>query len=171
MEKKSVKSSNRLVSLVFALILVFICSFSISSVDASTSKSIDKSKIISQSNNEEFKKIVTTNDSGVDYEKYFTDRIGKIIEFDGNIAYLNQHESYKTRFDILIYCQDYSEETCVGPSFQFNDVNITYDLNLVGENIPDNISVGQNIHIIAKVMEYTKGELVRLEPIEISFRP
>ncbi len=95
---------------------------------------------------------------------------GRTIEFDGNIAYMMKHEDFKTRFDILIYVGDYSETTAVGPSFKFEDVNIS-DLHLTGSKIPEYIEEGQNYHIIAKVEKYDeKSELFFLEPISTEIR-
>jgi len=94
---------------------------------------------------------------------------GKIIEFDGNIAEMNNHGDYNTRYDILILAGDYSETSQTGPNFQFNDVSIVYDLHLTGSNIPDTLGVGQNLHIIAQVGSY-RDPLFLLEPISTELR-
>jgi hypothetical protein len=95
---------------------------------------------------------------------------GKTIEFNGNIAYVTPHENYKTRYDFLIYVGDYSKTSAIGPSFQFKDVNVS-DLHLTGSKIPENITEGQNIHIIAKVVEYNeKQALFFLKPISTEIR-
>ena len=95
---------------------------------------------------------------------------GRIIEFDGNVAYVSPHEGYSTRFDYLIYAGDYSESMVSGPSFQFEDVNY-YDLHLEGDNVPDLFDVGLNIHVIAKIEEYDLGTgLFKLDPVKIIIR-
>ena len=95
---------------------------------------------------------------------------GRTIEFDGNIAYMSNHGSYKTRYDILIYAGDYSETSASGPNFQFVDVNMI-DLNLVGDNIPDYIGKGDNIHIVARVGKYNENSgLFELDPISTEVR-
>lgn len=95
---------------------------------------------------------------------------GRIIEFDGNVAYVSPHEGYSTRFDYLIYAGDYSESMVSGPSFQFEDVNY-YDLHLEGDNVPDSFDVGLNIHVIAKIEEYDSGTgLFKLDPVKITIR-
>ena len=106
-----------------------------------------------------------------DFVKNFSNKyIGSVIEFDGNIAYMSNHNDYKTRYDILIYGGNYSETSAFGPNFQFVDVNIS-DLNLVGENIPDSIGIGNNLHIIAEVGEYNElTGLFELYPISIQVR-
>ncbi|ART75166.1 hypothetical protein B4U37_03515 [Sutcliffiella horikoshii] len=96
---------------------------------------------------------------------------GRTIEFDGNIAHMMPHGSYKTRYDILIFAGDYSETTFSGPNFKFEDVNIINDLNLTGSNIPDTIGMGQNLHITAVVEEYDENSgLFFLEPISTEIR-
>ena len=95
---------------------------------------------------------------------------GCIIEFDGNIAFMSNHDGYKTRYDILIYAGDYSETSASGPSFQFNDVNM-FDLNLIGDNIPDYIGTGNNLHIVAEVGKYNENSgLFELDPISTEVR-
>lgn len=95
---------------------------------------------------------------------------GETIEFDANTAAVMPHDGFKTRFDYLIYAWDYSETSVSGPSFQFEDVNY-YDLNLVGDNVPDSFGVGLNIHVIAIVDEYDSNSgLFKLEPVEIRMR-
>ncbi len=95
---------------------------------------------------------------------------GATIEFDGNVAAMNNHGSYTTRYDILVFAGDYSETTWSGPNFQFRDVNTTYDLHLQGD-VPDTIGIGDNLHIVARVVEYNATqELFFLEPVATSFR-
>jgi len=95
---------------------------------------------------------------------------GKTIEFDGNIANKMPHENYKTRYDFLIRVGDYSKTSAIGPNFKFQDVNVS-DLHLTGSKIPENIVEGQNIHIIAKVVEYNEKQgLFFLEPISTQIR-
>ncbi|MBW9153941.1 DUF4839 domain-containing protein [Clostridium estertheticum] len=96
---------------------------------------------------------------------------GKTIEFDGNIANMVHHGNYKTRYDFLISVGDYSKTSAIGPNFNFKDVNIVYDLHFTGSNIQENIVEGQNIHVIAKVVEYNEKQgLFFLEPISTKIR-
>ena len=104
-------------------------------------------------------------------ESFATKYEGKNIEFDGNIAYMNNHGSSKTRYDILIAAGDYSKSTMTGPNFQFKDVNIVSDLRLTGSNVPDTIGAGQNLHIIARVEGYNPvQELFFLKPVSTVVR-
>ncbi|QOS92569.1 DUF4839 domain-containing protein [Brevibacillus sp. JNUCC-41] len=81
-----------------------------------------------------------------------------------------QNENYTTRYDILIYAGDYSETTAIGPSFNFEDVNVS-DLKLTGSEIPENIGMGQNLHITAVVEEYNETSgLFILKPISTEIR-
>lgn len=95
---------------------------------------------------------------------------GKNIEFDGNIAWIDNHGNYKTRYDVLIYEGDYRETELCGPNFQFNDIGII-DLNTCGPDLPDPITVGLNVHIVATVGEYIDAsELFIISPVIITER-
>lgn len=96
---------------------------------------------------------------------------GQVIEFDGSIAALNNHDGYTTRYDILIAYGDYSEtQSFGGPNFQFRDVGIS-DLNLEGDPVPDTIGRGDNVRIRAEVDEYEAGStLFLLDPVETRLR-
>lgn len=95
---------------------------------------------------------------------------GKKIEFDGNLAALAPHGNYKTRVDALIYVGDYSEtEAGPGPSFQFRDVGSVGLLS--GPNIPEYLSAGLNLHIIATVDRFERRTgLFLLKPDTVTVR-
>lgn len=96
--------------------------------------------------------------------------IGRVIEFDGNVAFVANHDDYDTRFDYSINAGDFDGEVGnPGPSFQFEDVNFG-DLNLVGSNIPDAVPMGTNLRVVAEVQEFTTGCLLRLDPVETEVR-
>lgn len=126
-------------------------------------------EIITAENNEEFSYILSSND---DYNAYkaFADKYkGKTIQFDGSIVSVIKHNNFKTRFDFLIYGGDYSTTTSTGAPFQINNANY-YDLKLTGNNVPDSITEGINITITAKVIDYSQGDLIIIEPVEIRIR-
>lgn len=96
---------------------------------------------------------------------------GQTITFDGNIAAMNPHGNAKTRHDILVGAGDYSTTTATGPAFQFRDVNTTFDLHLVGENIPDTVGTGDNVRITAQVVKYDSSPCqFVLKPVSTEFR-
>ena len=95
---------------------------------------------------------------------------GRIIEFDGNIAYMTPNENNETRYDFLIYAGDFSNNSSTGsPAMQFKDKNV-FDLNLTGENIPESIGAGDNLHIIAEVDDLINSYLIILKPISTEIR-
>lgn len=52
----------------------------------------------------------------------------------------------------------------------FEDCNY-YDLHLTGDNQPSSVSAGQNLHIIAKIIDFNSTQqLLHLEPIATSTR-
>lgn len=95
---------------------------------------------------------------------------GEIIEFDGNIAYMINHGSYDTRYDMLIGAGDYSETSSTGPNFKFEDVSV-FDLSLEGADIPDGIGERDNFRFVARVVKYNEvQELFFLEPVSTKMR-
>jgi hypothetical protein len=112
-----------------------------------------------------------SNPGGATVAQFAATYEGQIIEFDGNVAYMSQHGSYGTRYDILIGAGNYSTTNSSGPNFQFQDVNTTSDLNLIGPDVPDFIGTGDNLHITAEVVGYNSTqELFFLEPVSTQFR-
>lgn len=100
------------------------------------------------------------------YSIFATNYKGKCIEFDGRIDYCTKHENYNTRFDYLVSAGDYDPDHQVGPSFKFENVAY-YDLN----TDLDTVSVGLNVHIIAKVVSYDNDSgLFYLDPISVTKR-
>lgn len=132
----------------------------------------DKSEeIITLQNNEEFAHILKDSNDLKSYANFAKKYEGKQIEFDAHIAYMNIHPNKKTRYDFLIYGGDYSETSGYGVPFQIRDKNVVNDLNLIGDNIPDSISEGLNIRLIAEVVKYDSGSgLLIINPIETRIR-
>ncbi len=128
-------------------------------------------EIITADNNEEFAAVLNTKDPGDQIIEVFAVKYaGRTIEFDGNIASMSYHGNYTTRYDFLIYAWDYSETSVTGPSFKFEDCNV-FDLNLVGNNVPDAVGMGDNLHFVAKIKNYDKtSQLFHLDPISTEVR-
>ncbi len=127
---------------------------------------------LTATNNAELAYILAASDPGDPAIAAFAAKYqGRTIEFDGNIAYMNNHDGYETRFDLLIYAGDFSTTSAIGPNFQFRDINIVSDLQLTGANSPDLIGAGQNLHIVARVEAYEpNSQLFILEPVSTSVR-
>lgn len=95
---------------------------------------------------------------------------GRTVAFDGSILKMNNHDSYATRYDILIGADDSTASESRGPAFQFEDVNTTLDLHYVGD-VPDTLSEGTNIAVTAKVAGYNSDQcLLRLVPVQTAIR-
>lgn len=95
---------------------------------------------------------------------------GRIIEFDGNIAYMSKHGNYKTRYDILIYCGDYNVSPMRGPCFQFRDVGV-FNLGLSESWSTESVRAGTNVRIQAEVVEYKEmSGLFMLRPVSLEER-
>jgi hypothetical protein len=137
-----------------------------SSSTESSSTSPSQSAVITTENNEEFKALLQTEDSNT-----ITDFIQKhknqTIEFDGNIAYLSK---LKSKYDVLIHSGDYHPDEASGPNFKIPQITIISNPIFNSFN-GDDIKIGQNIHIKAKIGNYnTTQDLIYISPIEISPR-
>ncbi len=131
----------------------------------------EEEKTLTSDNNSELAYILTTKDEFDPKIKEFASKYaGKMIEFDAYTADVSQNEDFKTRFNYLIYAGDYGGGSVGGPNFQFHDVNYS-SLNLQGDNVPDSLGVGVNIHVIAIVGTYNEDNgLFELEPVAITMR-
>ncbi|MBO0421448.1 DUF4839 domain-containing protein [Enterococcus plantarum] len=128
-------------------------------------------RIITVENNSEFVNVLTGIDDYKAYKEFAEKYKNCKVEFDGNIAYMSLHGNNKTRYDFLITPGNYDPNGSSGANFQINNKNVTYDLHLTGDNIPDSISEGLNIRIIATVDSYNEdADLVMITPIEIRIR-
>lgn len=129
-------------------------------------------EILTVENNEDFAAVLTVKNEADPIIGEFAEKYaGRTIEFNGYIANMMQHGNQKTRYNILILAGDYGETTYSGPNFQFEDVNIVSDINLIGSNIPDTIGTGQNLHITAVVEEYNENSgFFLLEPVSTEIR-
>lgn len=95
---------------------------------------------------------------------------GKTIEFDGCVADVAPHGSYKSRFDYLIYAGDYDPDHARGPAFQFSDIDYT-GFHFPADAAPDKVHLGMNLHITAQVGEYNpKTDLFQLKPVKTTVR-
>ena len=100
------------------------------------------------------------------YSSFANKYEGRVIEFDGRIDYCTKHGDYKTRYDYLVSAGDYDPDHQIGPSFKFEDVNY-FDLN----TDLDTVSIGQNVHIVAKVVSFDSDTgLFYLDPVAVTGR-
>ena len=115
---------------------------------------------------------ILSNKSEIDesYLSFASKYAGRTIEFDGRIDYLVNHENYNTRYDILVSAGDYDPNSQIGPTFKFKDVG-AYDLDLETLYLEDEIEVGKNVRIIAKVGKFDSNSMLFfLDPISVTSR-
>ena len=137
-----------------------------STTEAPATSSSPSTNIITVENNEEFKTLLQTDDQNT-IKDFIQKYKGQTIEFDGHIANLAK---IKSKYDILIYSGDYHPDEVAGPNFKFVEISLISNPVFKPFN-GENIKVGQNVHIKAKVGGYNKEqELVYLSPIEVSPR-
>ena len=128
----------------------------------------DEVTAITINNNEEFASLmrITDQTDSITIKKFVNSHLGRVIEFDGCIALMMNHENYTTRFDVGMAGCDYDSRV-YGPLFAFEDVNF-YDMNVSGS---DSVSEGMEFTIRAKIVGYSEdGGYVILEPISLKAR-
>lgn len=128
-------------------------------------------EILTAQNNPDLAALLVGPSDGSSVEQFASEYAGRLIEFDGSIGAMAPHGDSNTRYDILLSFGDYSEiQSFGGPSFQFRDVNTTYDLHYEGD-VPDTIGVGTNVHVVAEVGAFDPATtLFQLTPVTTQFR-
>ncbi len=122
-------------------------------------------------NNSDFKKLLALRDPSDSYIATFAEQYkGKLVEFDGCIIAMNKHGGYNTRYDILLGAGDFDENSTLGPAFRLTDVGVM-DLDLDTLWLEDVLSLGTNIHIVAKLDKYNSNTTIyELDIISITVR-
>lgn len=106
------------------------------------------------------------------YREFAETYKGSIIQFDGCITYVANHDNYDTRYDILMSGGDYvdSDTANSGPVFKFENVNNT-NLGIHDLFLPDFVNIGTNIRITATVQKYNGDTgIFFLQPLLIEER-
>lgn len=129
-------------------------------------------EVLTIDNNEDLARLLFVgNTCGQEVADFATKYKGQTIQFDGHVGAIGPHDTYNTRFDILISPRDFDENDGRGPSFQFQDVNY-YDLGLTGPNDPDSVGLLDKLQVTAVVEEFDPnyGCLLFLEPVSTESR-
>ena len=138
-----------------------------------TTEAVVETENITEQNNEEFASVLENESENHDLYLDFSEKYkGEKIEFDGCITYVVNHDEYDTRYDVLLSSGDYIDENTVnpGPIFKFEDVN-TFDMGIKDLYLPDFISAGSDVHVIAEVESYDSDSgLFFIDPITVTDR-
>lgn len=143
--------------------------------DDKTSEPVDESgkENITISNNEELASIFKVkNEYDSSIAEFVKNHKGELVEFDACILLVNNHEDYDTRYDILLSAGDYVNEDTVnpGPLFKIEDVSTT-NMGIKDLYLPDFVSSGSNIHVVAKIFDYNNDKgLFMLKPVSVEER-
>lgn len=104
------------------------------------------------------------------YSSFASKYSERIIEFDGRINYIVNHDNYNTRYDILLSAGDYDANHQIGPTFKFENV-AAYDLDLDTLFLEDKIQIGKNVRVVAKVIKFDSNSgLFFLDPVSVTER-
>jgi len=110
------------------------------------------------------------NDCNDSIQRFADANAGKLIEFDGFVADMMNHQDYKTRWDILMYAGNYSTTSFNGPNMKYSNVQFA-DLNVTGPNAPEQVAEGDSLHFVARVDYFNKTQcLFYLKPVSTSAR-
>lgn len=124
-------------------------------------------------NSEDLAMVLTKkNELDPSYLEFAEKYKNQIIEFDACIIYLTTHDGYDTRYDVLLSAGDYVDENTVnpGPIFKFEDVN-TYGMGIEDLYLPDFMTIGANVHVIAEIENFSENEGVFfLDPVKVESR-
>lgn len=133
----------------------------------------EQSETITAANNEELASVMAvTNEYDSIVGEFVEKYKGQTIEFDGCISLVANHDEYDTRYDLLLSAGDYVNEDTVnpGPLFKMEDVNTT-DMGISDLYLPEFISAGNNVHVVAKISEYDYDRgLLMLDPVLVEER-
>lgn len=126
---------------------------------------------ITATTNPEFAALLALTDScSQSIATFAAAHMGATVEFDGFIGAMAPHDGARTRYDILINDGDFDPDHSKGPSFQYRDVNATYDLHWSGAR-PDTVGIGNNLHFVARIDKYEESTcLFLLDPVQTSAR-
>lgn len=121
-------------------------------------------------NNEDLAAVLSaTNELDPIYSEFAEKYKNQLVEFDACITYLANHGDSDTRYDLLLSAGDYVDENTVnpGPIFKFEDVN-TYGMGIEDLYLPDYISIGSNVHVVAEIQSFNEDEGVFfLNPVKV----
>lgn len=121
-------------------------------------------------NSKEFKTILRADYCDEHIGTFATKHAGQTIEFDGSVVNMTPHGDAKTRFDLTFGPGDKGPESSIGPVFKYSDVN-AFDLNFVGEAVPEYVREGDKYRFRATVGEYNADQcLFYVEPVSTRAR-
>ena len=126
-------------------------------------KPVVKDPNITTDNNADFAALmrITDQTDAATIRSFVNSHKGKVVEFDGCVALMMQHENYKTRFDVCLAGGDYTGKV-YGPLFAFEDVNF-YEMNVSGS---DTVAGGMLFRIAGEIKGYSaEGGYIILEPV------
>lgn len=146
-----------------------------SEVESETSENTESTNEVPEENltpenNEDLAAVLSaTNELDPIYSEFAEKYKNQLVEFDACITYLANHGDSDTRYDLLLSAGDYVDENTVnpGPIFKFEDVN-TYGMGIEDLYLPDYISLGSNVHVVAEIQSFSEAEGVFfLNPVKV----
>jgi hypothetical protein len=131
-----------------------------------------ENNVLTIENSSDLKKLLSKNGSDTDFWQSFYDKYqGRTLEFDGNISYMALTPGYKYTVDCLIEAGNFSETSSIGPPFRAPMVNVHTGFNLEESGERSTLFQGENIRIVARLVDYNPvGETFEIDIISTKLR-
>ncbi|MGZ4587336.1 MAG: DUF4839 domain-containing protein [Mycobacteriaceae bacterium] len=111
-------------------------------------------EVLTAKNSQDLRKLLALGENcSAKVARFASEYRGRTISFDGSVAGVGPHNSYKTRFDFLLAPGNKGANSAIGPSFEYTNVNY-YDLNLTGRHVPDSVGLNDKLRFTARVGHY-----------------
>lgn len=143
-----------------------------SETTAPTSSQATDPELLTVKNNKDLAALVKLVDNCDDTVNEFAKKYeNQTIQFDGAVAAINNHGSYKTRYDILVVPGSAGNKEQFGPTFQYVDVDLIGGLGWSDPDIPNSVERGLKLRFTATVGKYNRVNcLFHLAPVKTEAR-
>lgn len=128
--------------------------------------------IITVENNSDLSLLLSDKDQDTDFWQEFFDKYhGRTLEFDGNIALMQNTPGYKFTVDCLVEAGNYSETSSIGPPFRAPMINIHTGFNVEDSGDRSTLFQGDNIRVVAQLVDYNSvGQTFEIDIVSTKIR-
>lgn len=135
-------------------------------------KTPEAEPIMTVENNKELARLLGDKSWDTEFwQEFFNKYYGRTMEFDGNISSMTNTPGYKFTVDCLVEAGNFSENTSIGPPFRAPMINIHTGFNVLGSSDRSTLFQGDNIRIVAKLVDFNPvGETFEIDIISTRLR-
>lgn len=120
-------------------------------------------------NNSDFAALmkITDQTDAATIKRFVNSHIGAVVEFDGCVVLMMNHENYDTRFDVAMVGVDFGPNRVYGPIFAFKNVTFR-EMNVSGT---DTVTAEMNFRIAGEIKGFSDdGGYIILKPVYLIAR-